>query len=43
MVLYCVGHGGPNAADFVRSNIFLNLLQSKKFLSDLPGAVGEAC
>lgn len=35
------GHGGPNAADYVRTNVFLNLLQNNKFISDLPGAVGE--
>jgi hypothetical protein len=34
------GHGGPNAADFVRSNLFENLLLNIKFPSDVRGAIG---
>ncbi|KAG2498849.1 hypothetical protein HYH03_003041 [Edaphochlamys debaryana] len=36
------GHGGPNAADYVRCNLFTNMMQSQKFVSDLPGCVAEA-
>ncbi|KXZ52830.1 hypothetical protein GPECTOR_8g213 [Gonium pectorale] len=36
------GHGGPNAADYVRSNLFVNMMQSQKFVSDLPTCVTEA-
>lgn len=36
------GHGGPNAADYVRSNLFVNLMSSHKFISDLPKAITEA-
>lgn len=35
------GHGGPNAADYVRSNIFKNLVQQAKFPSDLAGAIED--
>eukprot|EP00798_Chlamydomonas_sp_ICE-L_P014538 gene14538-20578_t len=35
------GHGGPNAADYVRSNFFLNLLQHPKFSTNIEAAVGE--
>ena len=35
------GHGGPNAADYVRGNLFNNLLQHAKFPSDLHCAIGE--
>jgi hypothetical protein len=34
------GHGGPNAADYVRSNLFNNMIQSSKFPVDLQGAIG---
>lgn len=36
-----VGHGGPNAADFVRSNLFKNLLQHPKFPVAAADALGE--
>jgi len=35
------GHGGPNAADFVRSNLFKNLLQHPKWPGDIQRAIGE--
>ncbi|GFH11202.1 PPM-type phosphatase domain-containing protein, partial [Haematococcus lacustris] len=34
-----VGHGGPNAADFVRSNLFINLFQNYKFPTDVCAAI----
>mmetsp|Transcript_14692 Transcript_14692/g.36607 ORF Transcript_14692/g.36607 Transcript_14692/m.36607 type:complete len:289 (-) Transcript_14692:520-1386(-) len=36
------GHGGPNAADFVRTNLFTNLLSNVSFLSDPAKAMVEA-
>lgn len=36
------GHGGPNAADYVRSNLFVNVLQHNKFTSDLKSAIEES-
>ncbi|MEW5299740.1 MAG: hypothetical protein WDW36_002724 [Sanguina aurantia] len=36
------GHGGPNAADYVRSNLFINIMSHQKFVGDLPGATAEA-
>ncbi|GLC37793.1 putative protein phosphatase 2C 59 [Pleodorina starrii] len=36
------GHGGPHAADYVRSNLFVNMMQSNKFISDLSACVAEA-
>ncbi|KAL6758030.1 protein phosphatase 2C catalytic subunit [Haematococcus lacustris] len=36
------GHGGPNAADFVRSNLFINLFQNYKFPTDVCAAITEA-
>eukprot|EP00200_Dunaliella_tertiolecta_P008380 CAMPEP_0202379020 /NCGR_PEP_ID=MMETSP1127-20130417/22137_1 /ASSEMBLY_ACC=CAM_ASM_000462 /TAXON_ID=3047 /ORGANISM="Dunaliella tertiolecta, Strain CCMP1320" /LENGTH=281 /DNA_ID=CAMNT_0048977445 /DNA_START=274 /DNA_END=1118 /DNA_ORIENTATION=- len=36
------GHGGPYAADFVRANLFVNLMQSGKFPADIYGAIKEA-
>ncbi|GIL71018.1 hypothetical protein Vretimale_4095 [Volvox reticuliferus] len=36
------GHGGPHAADYVRSNLFVNMMHSNKFISDLPACVAEA-
>eukprot|EP00195_Chlamydomonas_chlamydogama_P006956 CAMPEP_0202890740 /NCGR_PEP_ID=MMETSP1392-20130828/1052_1 /ASSEMBLY_ACC=CAM_ASM_000868 /TAXON_ID=225041 /ORGANISM="Chlamydomonas chlamydogama, Strain SAG 11-48b" /LENGTH=238 /DNA_ID=CAMNT_0049574365 /DNA_START=401 /DNA_END=1117 /DNA_ORIENTATION=- len=36
------GHGGPNAADYVRSNLFINLMQHAKFNSDLQSAIAES-
>lgn len=35
------GHGGPNAADYVRSNLFINLLEHTKFTTDIASALGE--
>jgi hypothetical protein len=37
----CSGHGGPNAADYVRSNLFINLLEHTKFTTDIASALGE--
>jgi hypothetical protein len=34
------GHGGPNAADYVRSNLFINLLEHTKFNTDITSALG---
>lgn len=39
----CAGHGGPNAADYVRSNLFINLLEHTKFATDISSALGEQC
>jgi hypothetical protein len=36
------GHGGPNAADYVRGNIFNNLMMNAKFPSDMHGAIMDA-
>lgn len=36
------GHGGPNAADYVRSNLFINLLQHTKFNTDIASALVES-
>mmetsp|Transcript_26289 Transcript_26289/g.78076 ORF Transcript_26289/g.78076 Transcript_26289/m.78076 type:complete len:292 (-) Transcript_26289:191-1066(-) len=36
------GHGGPNAADFVRSNLFKNLLQHPKWPGDIQRAIAES-
>lgn len=36
------GHGGPYAADFVRANLFGNLLQNVKFPSDIYGAIRKS-
>ena len=36
------GHGGPNAADFVRQNLFDSLLKNPKFGSATAQALGEA-
>jgi hypothetical protein len=35
------GHGGPNAADYVRTNLFINLLEHTKFTTDIVSALGE--
>jgi hypothetical protein len=39
--LTAAGHGGPNAADYVRSNLFINLLEHTKFTTDIASALGE--
>ncbi|KAL3137661.1 hypothetical protein ABBQ38_004936 [Trebouxia sp. C0009 RCD-2024] len=36
------GHGGPNAADFVRQNLFESLVKNSKFGSDIKTAFVEA-
>ncbi|WIA09237.1 hypothetical protein OEZ85_008645 [Tetradesmus obliquus] len=36
------GHGGPNAADYVRSNLFINLLEHTKFNTDITSALVES-
>ncbi len=35
------GHGGPNAADFVRQNLFEGLVKNPKFGTDVKTAFGE--
>lgn len=35
------GHGGPNAADFVRQNLFEGLVKNPKFGTDVKTALGE--
>lgn len=39
--VYMPGHGGPNAADYVRTNLFINLLEHTKFTTDIVSALGE--
>ena len=43
LVQWCAytGHGGPNAADFVRNNLFDSLLSNAKFPKDIKAALGE--
>eukprot|EP00878_Enallax_costatus_P013420 GHUV01014034.1.p1 GENE.GHUV01014034.1~~GHUV01014034.1.p1 ORF type:complete len:277 (+),score=54.61 GHUV01014034.1:429-1259(+) len=36
------GHGGPHAADYVCSNLFINLLRHSKFNSDITSALVES-
>jgi len=36
------GHGGAAAADYVRSNVFINLMQHKSFQTDLHTAIRES-
>lgn len=36
------GHGGPNAADYVRTNLFVNLLEHTKFTTDIVSALVES-
>lgn len=36
------GHGGPAAAEFVKSNLFKNMLKSDRFADDLHKAIEEA-
>ena len=38
--MHVAGHGGPNAADYVRSNLFINLLEHTKFTTDIASALG---
>jgi hypothetical protein len=40
IILCFTGHGGPNAADYVRSNLFINLLEHTKFNTDITSALG---
>lgn len=35
------GHGGPNAADFVRQNLFDSVIKNPKFSTDIKTAFGE--
>ena len=35
------GHGGPNAADYVRQHLFAKLLANPKFNSDINTALSE--
>lgn len=37
-----VGHGGPNAASFVKSTLFESLLANPKFSTDMKSALGES-
>eukprot|EP00877_Chromochloris_zofingiensis_P001081 jgi/Chrzof1/10974/Cz05g19070.t1 len=36
------GHGGPNAAEYVKQNLFINLVEHSKFSSDIASAVVES-
>lgn len=36
------GHGGPHAADFVKTNLFINLMQHAKFTTDTAKALVDA-
>lgn len=40
---WLAGHGGPNAAEYVKQNLFINLVEHSKFSSDIASAVGEYC
>lgn len=40
-VPFVAGHGGPNAADFVRQNLFEGLIKNPKFGTDVKTAFGE--
>ena len=35
------GHGGPNAADFVKQNLFDSLVKNPKFSTDVKTAFGK--
>lgn len=35
------GHGGPNAADFVRQNLFDSVIKNPKFSTDIKTAFGK--
>jgi hypothetical protein len=37
-----VGHGGARAAEFVKQNLFTNLIKHPKFFSDTKSAIGIA-
>ena len=41
MSVHCAGHGGPNAASFVKSTLFESLLANPKFSTDVRTALGE--
>lgn len=36
----CTGHGGSRAADYVKQNLFKNLLEHPQFVSDTKLAIG---
>ena len=36
------GHGGPNAADFVRQNLFDSLVKNQNFSTDVKTAFGRS-
>ena len=39
MVVY-LGHGGARAAEYVKQNLFSNLISHPKFISDTKSAIG---
>ena len=41
--VHFAGHGGPNAASFVKSTLFESLLANPKFSTDVRTALGEFC
>jgi len=40
MVVY-LGHGGARAAEYVKQNLFSNLISHPKFISDTKAAIGK--
>ena len=36
----CAGHGGARAAEYVKQNLFSNLIRHPKFISDTTAAIG---
>ena len=38
----CVGHGGAQVAEYVKQNLFSNLLRHPKFITDTKSAIGGA-
>lgn len=36
------GHGGVQAAEYVKQNLFSNLIEDPKFISDTKSAIGSA-
>ena len=39
--IFHAGHGGPNAADFVRQNLFDSLVKNTNLITDVKTAFGE--
>lgn len=40
-MVVCLGHGGARAAEYVKQNLFSNLIKHPKFISDTKSAIGE--